>query len=133
MRRILLIIMTTLSLAVPAIVPSGVALAVSSNTCPSGPAGQELSGIGESGNDCNGSGVNKLIKTVVSILSLIVGVAAIIMIMVGGFKYITSGGDSNKVGNAKSTLIYALAGLAIAALTQVLVHYVLFHANKVGT
>jgi hypothetical protein len=61
----------------------------------------------------------------VNILSIIIGAAAIIMIMVSGFKYITSGGDSSKIGSAKSSLIYALIGIAIAGLAQILVQFVL--------
>ena len=53
------------------------------------------------------------------------GIAPIIMIFVAGFKYMTSGGDANKVGSAKTTLIYAIIGLALAALAQLLVKTVL--------
>jgi hypothetical protein len=87
--------------------------------------GQVLTGAGETGNDCNDKAVNNLIQTIVKILSFIIGVVAVIMIMVGGFKYITSNGDTNGVANAKSTLIYALVGLAIAILAQFLVGFVL--------
>jgi hypothetical protein len=85
--------------------------------------GQVLQGIGQTGNDCSGSGVTAVISVAVTILSLVVGIAAVIMIMVSGLKYITSGGDSGKVSSAKSSLIYALVGIAIAALAQLLVHY----------
>jgi len=57
-------------------------------------------------------------------LSVIVGVAAVIMIILSGLRYITSGGDASKVGAAKSSLIYALIGLVIVALAQVIVHFV---------
>lgn len=69
--------------------------------------------------------VGKLISSVVNLLSTIVGIAAVIMIIVSGFKYVTSGGDSGGIASAKTTLIYALVGLAIAALAQVLVRFVL--------
>lgn len=77
--------------------------------------------------DCNnkGSGVSDIISTAVEILSYIAGVAAVIMVVVSGFRYITSGGDSNRVSGAKNTLVYALIGIAVAALAQVLVHFVL--------
>lgn len=78
-------------------------------------------------NDCDskGSGLNSVVAAVVNILGWIVGIAAIVMVIYSGMKYITSGGDSNKVSSAKNALIYALIGLAIASLSQVLVHYVL--------
>jgi len=66
-----------------------------------------------------------LAAKVVNILSLIVGVVAVIMIIFGGFKYITSGGESGNVSGAKNTLIYAIVGLVIVALAQFVVHFVL--------
>ncbi|MGC1176501.1 MAG: pilin [Candidatus Saccharimonadales bacterium] len=74
-----------------------------------------------------GSGVTfeKVVSAAVVILSIIVGMAAVIMVIVSGMKYITSGGDSAKVSSAKTTLAYALIGLAVAALAQFLVHFVL--------
>ena len=47
------------------------------------------------------------------------------MIVYSGYNYITSGGDSGKVSSAKTTLIYALVGLLIAALAQIIVHFVI--------
>ena len=69
--------------------------------------------------------INNLIRDIVNILSVIVGIVAVIMIIVSGLKYITSGGDSNKVSSAKSTIIYAIIGLIIAALAQIIVRFVL--------
>lgn len=72
--------------------------------------------------------VNRIIRTVVDLLSIAVGIAAVVMIIIGGLKYITSGGDSNQISSAKSTLTYAIVGLVIAALAQFIVQFVL---NKV--
>ena len=91
------------------------------------------SAAGSTGSDCgnNGKGnsgtdsLKTLAARIVTIFSTIVGIAAVIMIIYGGFRYITSGGDSGKVGNAKNALIYAIVGLVIVALAQFLVHYVL--------
>jgi hypothetical protein len=69
--------------------------------------------------------VNSLISTVINIFSLVVGVVAVIMIIVGGFRYITSGGDSNNVSAAKNTILYAIIGLVIVALAQFIVRFVL--------
>jgi len=68
-------------------------------------------------------------KTVVNIFSLLVGIVAVIMIIYGGFRYITSGGESGAVGNAKNTIIYAIIGLILVALAQTLVHFVLNAAS----
>lgn len=69
--------------------------------------------------------INKLIHTIINLLSVIVGVVAVIMIIVGGFRYITSGGSDTGVTGAKNTILYAIIGLIIVALAQVLVRFVL--------
>jgi hypothetical protein len=74
------------------------------------------------------SKINGLITDIVNIFSAIVGVISVIMIIIGGFQYITSGGDSGKVGNAKNTIIYAVVGLVVVAFAQFIVQFVL---NKV--
>lgn len=72
-----------------------------------------------------GTGVSGLIKTIINILSVIVGVVAVIMIIVAGFRYITSGGKQESVTGAKNTILYAVIGLVIVALAQVIVRFVL--------
>lgn len=91
---------------------------------------QVLHGVDQTGTDCSGSGVITAIKAAVTVLSIIIGAAAVIMIIISGLKYITSGGDSGKVSSAKSTLTYALIGVIIAAMAQLLVHIALYNANK---
>jgi hypothetical protein len=66
--------------------------------------------------------INKLITNIINILSFIVGIIAVIMIIIGGIKYITSGGDSGSVTGAKNTVLYAVIGLVIVALAQVMGH-----------
>jgi hypothetical protein len=80
-----------------------------------------------SGTGC-GAGQGKIgtvAQGIVAIISVVAGAIAVIMIMVSGIRYMTSGGDSSKVSAAKTALIYALIGLAIVGLTQVLIHFVL--------
>jgi hypothetical protein len=82
--------------------------------------------VGGSGCDPGGSTtVPDIIQLVIRILSWIVGVVAVIMIIIGGLKYVTSGGDSASISSAKNTIIYALIGLVIAVLAQVIVTFVL--------
>ena len=82
-------------------------------------------GGGVSGND-----LASLASKIVNIFSIIVGAVAIIMLIYGGFRYITSGGESGRVGNAKNTIIYAIIGLVIVALAQLIVHFVLNTASS---
>jgi cytochrome bd-type quinol oxidase subunit 2 len=82
------------------------------------------------GNENGNSSFQSLLKDAVNIFSLIVGIVAVVMIIVGGFKYITSGGESSKVSGAQSTILYAIVGLVIVVLAQVIVHFVLNRANS---
>ena len=72
-----------------------------------------------------GANVNTLVKTIINILSVLVGVVAVIMIIVGGLKYITSNGDSSAISSAKNTIIYAIIGLVIVAMAQFIVQFVI--------
>lgn len=75
--------------------------------------------------------LNQMVATIVNLFSVVVGVVAVIMIIVGGFRYITSGGDSGNVSTAKNTILYAIVGLVIVALSQFIVKFVLSKATGV--
>ena len=64
--------------------------------------------------------MGEIASKIVNVFSVIVGTAAIIMIIYGGFRYITSGGSSERIGSAKTTLIYAIIGLVVVALRRYL-------------
>ena len=72
-----------------------------------------------------GETVNSIVTDVINIISLIVGVISVIMIIIGGLRYITSNGDSGNVTNAKNTILYAVIGLVIVALAQLVVRFVI--------
>lgn len=78
----------------------------------------------------NGTGVNGIVNTVITVFSWVVGVVSVIMIIVGGFKYVTSGGESSGVTSAKNTILYAIVGLIIVAVAQIVVKFVLSNVNK---
>lgn len=77
-----------------------------------------------SGGNTNQS-INKVIHTIINLLSVVVGVVAVVMIIIGGLRYITSGGSDTSVSGAKNTILYAIIGLIIVALAQILVRFVL--------
>ena len=70
------------------------------------------------------SRLNSLITQIINIISVIVAIVAVIMLIFGGFRYVTSGGASDKVKGAKDTILYALIGLVIVALAQTVVKFV---------
>ena len=88
-------------------------------------------GIEATGGDCNPDDtVNKIIKNIINVFSWVVGVVAVIMVMYGGFVYVTAGGDSAKVTKGRQVITYALIGLVIVALAQVIVKFVLGAATS---
>jgi hypothetical protein len=80
---------------------------------------------------CNTAGVdattriNNIVHTIVNLLSAVVGVVAVIMIIVGGLRYVTSGGNDTSVTSAKNTILYAVIGLVVVALAQIIVRFTL--------
>jgi hypothetical protein len=84
-----------------------------------------LSGGGSCQDSNAESRVNETITLALNIFSSIVGIIAVVMIIVGGVKYITSQGESANVTSAKNTILYALVGLVVVALAQVIVRFVL--------
>lgn len=65
-----------------------------------------------------------IIKLVVNWLLYFVIILSVIMIVFGGLKYVTSSGDSGKVGEAKKTIVYAIVGLVVAILAYAIVNFV---------
>jgi hypothetical protein len=93
-------------------------------------------GVAYTGDECDPpnqaraeSSINDLIHSIIDIGSQIVGVIAVLVLIYGGFRYVTAGGDSGKISSAQQTIIYALVGLVVAALAQVLVRFVLSEAT----
>lgn len=95
----------------------GIQACIDSGSCSTDPTGCD-------GED-SGDRANELIRLIINIFSAIVGVISVIMIIIGGAKYITSGGNDSNVAGAKNTIMYAIIGLIIVALAQVIVQFVL--------
>ncbi len=64
-------------------------------------------------------------KQITNTILYIVGIIAVIMLIIGGIKYVVSGGDSKKVTDAKNTVLYAIIGLVICFLAFAIVNFVI--------
>jgi hypothetical protein len=69
-------------------------------------------------------GSDGLLLKVVDLLQMVVGVAAVIMVIVGGLKYIISTGDPQKISGAKNLILYALIGLVITVAARQIILFV---------
>lgn len=77
---------------------------------------------------CKGTNKNSLytvIENVINVLLYAIGIISVIMIIIGGIRYATSGGDSSQTKSARDTIIYAVAGLVVAIMSFSLVNFVL--------
>lgn len=115
------------TLALVSLFGAALALQPSTVSAVSSPKDEICAGIGEAndGSCGNGADLTNVIRNIINIFSIIVGIVAVIMIMVSGFKFITAGGDSGNVTSAKHTLVYAIVGLIVVALSQFIVKFVL--------
>jgi hypothetical protein len=132
LKRSLLVLVSMVAMFAPGLfmvaAPVAVSADINSALCEGTNAaanGGTQSGCAEGATGSATAGIKHLAAQIVNIFSIIVGIVAVIFIIYGGFKYITSGGDSGNVTTAKNTIIYAIIGLVIVALAQFIVHYVL--------
>jgi hypothetical protein len=65
-----------------------------------------------------------LIRIVVNTALFVLGMVAVIMIVVGGIRYVTSGGDASSIKGAKDTILYSVVGLIVAIMAYAIVDFV---------
>jgi type II secretory pathway component PulF len=77
---------------------------------------------------CAGVGTNltlvQIVGRILNFLLSIVGVASLIMLIVGAFMYLTAAGDEGRIDSGKSIVKYAIIGIIVALSALVLVRLV---------
>lgn len=71
-----------------------------------------------------GDNVGDMMEIVVNTLFLVLGMIAVLMIVIGGIRYASSGGDAGAVKSAKDTILYSVIGLIIAIMSYTIVNFV---------
>ena len=92
--------------------------------------GAAINGTGQCSGTTSQNSLNSILRTVLDILSFVVGFVAVLMIIISGFRIIVSGGDTNSFNSAKNGLLYAVIGIVIVAISQVIVQFVLTNSTK---
>ena len=69
-------------------------------------------------------GENSIFGRVTNILLFLVGAISVIMLIIGGIRYVISGGDQAQVTSAKNTILYAIVGIVVAFLAYAAVNFV---------
>jgi len=73
-----------------------------------------------------------LITTIIRIINallVLAAIAAIVFVIIGGVRYITSQGDEDATEQAKNSIIYAIIGIIVIILAAVIVN---FFVSQVG-
>lgn len=83
-----------------------------------------LLGANGSFSDVTGTNATTMVTEMISWTIGIAGVVSLIFIVIGGINYTTSAGDPSKIQKAKQTILYALIGLAIVALAEIITAFV---------
>lgn len=99
------------------------------SNCPEGSLRQTYSkSISECNIAENHAGSNDLMKTINTIIDVvlgILGILAVAYIIYGGFMFTTAAGDPAKTKKARETIMYGVIGLVVALLAFAIVNFVL--------
>jgi hypothetical protein len=69
-------------------------------------------------------GANSIWGRVINMMIFLIGAVSVVMIIVGGLRYVLSGGDSSAINGAKNTILYSIVGLAVAIMAYAIVNFV---------
>ena len=70
-------------------------------------------------------GQTPIFRLITNVLLFIIGAVSVIMLIIGGIRYVISQGDSTAVTNAKNTILYAVIGIVVSLLAYALVNFVI--------
>ncbi len=79
-------------------------------------------GTNAAGSVCTAA--DSIFSKVANVLIFIIGAVAVIMLIIGGLRYVLSSGNSSAVEGAKNTILYAIIGIVVASLAFAAVNFV---------
>jgi hypothetical protein len=69
-------------------------------------------------------GLEGIFESIVTVVLGFGGVVLFIMLIMGGFRFITAGGDPKAIEGAKKTLTYAIGGIVLIALSFLILRFI---------
>lgn len=78
-------------------------------------------------------GADGVVTAITDMLLFIVGALSVVMIIIGGLRYVTSGGNPASVTAAKNTILYAIVGLVVSFLAYAAINFVLSSLTTGGS
>jgi hypothetical protein len=118
MRRLIVLVTTLLCLLAP--VSASAAFDPLANACGSA-AGLKSSAACDASKNDPISGPNGILMKASLVIATLGGIAAVIIIIVAGFRFVTANGDASKVSGARSAIIGSIIGLVIIAAAESIV------------
>ncbi len=73
----------------------------------------------------NENPVVNMVANIVTIVTFFAGVAAVLTIMFGGFRFVTSNGDPARAASGRQAILYAVAGLIVIILARWIVLFII--------
>lgn len=70
-------------------------------------------------------GIGGIFSQIANTLIFLVGAIAVIMLIIGGLRYVTSNGEAASIKGAKDTITYAIIGIIVAILSYAAVSFVI--------
>jgi hypothetical protein len=76
--------------------------------------------------------IGGLFGTVANVLIFGVGAISVIVLIIGGLRYVVSAGNAAQVQGAKNTILYAIVGIVVAVAAYALVNFVFQQLGVTG-
>jgi uncharacterized membrane protein YidH (DUF202 family) len=74
-----------------------------------------------------------VVGRIVQLLLSFLGLIAVVIIIIGGFQWMTSGGNEERIGAAKKLMGSGIIGLAIIVLAYAVASFILSALRRIGT
>jgi uncharacterized membrane protein YjgN (DUF898 family) len=77
--------------------------------------------------------IRSTISRIINVALSLLGIVAVVIILIGGFEWMTAGGNEEKVGEAKKRILAGVIGLAIILSAYALAKFVLYKLYEATT
>ena len=126
----MLIAFTPVFMVAPAVV---FAADISGDLCQTTPGTGQLPEVCEDINAASGGSANAnplygpkgVLTRAIDVMSIVTAIIATIVLVIAGTRMTLSQGDTNKIASVRSTIIYAVVGLIVAAVAQLVVRLII--------
>jgi len=79
------------------------------------------------GSSCGNKDLTVIFSGIANTLIFLVGAVSVIMIILGGLRYVTSNGDAKQAEAGKNTILYSVIGIIVAIAAYAIVRFVAGH------